>query len=107
MTKNYRESLRSPAHLKSMDLKGLSCRKRVALLCDYLDGELPAAARRIVAAHRRSCLPCARVLASLECTLSALRELRTPARIPAAARRSLRAALRSAAGKRRRQEKNQ
>lgn len=88
-----RESLRGPAHLKRMDLQRLSCRKRVALLCDYLDGELPAAARRVVAAHRRSCLPCEQVLASLERTLAALRGLKSGAKAPAASRRALKRAL--------------
>ncbi len=77
-----------------MDLERLSCRRRVALLCDYLDGELPAAQKRVVAAHRKSCLPCARVLESLERTVSALRRLKHGVRPPPAARRSLLAALR-------------
>ncbi|NNN05926.1 MAG: hypothetical protein HKL90_08500 [Elusimicrobia bacterium] len=90
-----REPFRSPAHLKkSMDMERLSCRRRVALLCDYLDGELPAAQRRVVAAHRKSCLPCARVLESLERTVAALRGLKRGVRPPAAARRSLLTALR-------------
>lgn len=90
-----RESFRTHAHLKTrMDPERLSCRRRVALLCDYLDGELPAAQRRVVAAHRKSCLPCARVLESLERTVSALRGLKRGVRPPAAARRTLLAALR-------------
>lgn len=92
-----RESFRLPAHLKGMDLKSLSCRRRVALLCDYLDGELPAPQRRVVAAHRRSCLPCAQVLASLERTLAALRGLKGGAGVPARAKSGLKAALRAAA----------
>lgn len=82
-----------------MNLKTLSCRKRVALLCDYLDGELTAPQRRVVAAHRRSCLPCAQVLASLERTLAALRGLKAGGGVPARARAGLKAALRSAAGR--------
>lgn len=93
------ESFRQFAHLKTrMDLEKLSCRRRVALLCDYLDEELPAAQRRVVAAHRKSCLPCARVLESLERTVSALRGLKRGVRPPAAARRSLLAALRRGPG---------
>lgn len=73
-----------------MDLERLSCRERVALLCDYLDGALPPASRRLVAAHRRSCLPCAQVLASLERTVDVLRG--SP--LGSAAPRGLKAALR-------------
>ena len=90
-----RESFHQFAHLKGrVDLEKLSCRLRVALLCDYLDGELPASARRAVAAHRRSCLPCAQVLKSLERTVAALRGLKRNSRTPDRARRALRAALR-------------
>ena len=93
-----RESSTTPAHLKSrMDLEKLSCRRRVALLCDYLDGELPPRQRRLVAAHRRSCLPCARVLESLERTVAALHGLKKRPRAPAAARRSLSDALKKIA----------
>ncbi|MDE2490787.1 MAG: hypothetical protein KGM24_08055 [Elusimicrobia bacterium] len=83
------------------ELEKLSCRRRVALLCDYLDGELPAASRRLVAAHRRSCLPCAQVLASLERTVRALKGLRGDAKPPAASRRTLKTALARAARPRR------
>lgn len=101
MKRSGRESFARGAHLNPMDLEDLSCRRRVAVLCDYLDGELPAAARRAVSAHRRSCLPCAQVLASLERTLAVLHGLKSRARVPAAARRSLGRALRRAAGKKR------
>jgi|GEM_PF-1979280 len=76
-----------------MNLEGLSCRKRVELMCDYLDRELPPKARKAVAAHRRSCLPCAEVLASLTRTVRLMKSLRTRAKVPASARRALRAAL--------------
>jgi anti-sigma factor RsiW len=76
-----------------MNLERLSCRKRVQLLCDYLDRELPPKARKAVAAHRRYCLPCAEVLASLERTLGLLKGLRTSGQVPAATRRALRAAI--------------
>jgi anti-sigma factor RsiW len=62
-------------------------------MCDYLDGELPPAERHIIAAHRRSCLPCASVLSSLKRTVAALRASKTTAKLPAAARRRLRARL--------------
>ncbi|OGS41201.1 MAG: hypothetical protein A2506_00865 [Elusimicrobia bacterium RIFOXYD12_FULL_66_9] len=76
-----------------MKLERMSCRRRLALMCDYLDGELPPAARRLIAAHRRSCLPCARVLASLKRTVAALRESKTAVKPTPAARRRLRARL--------------
>ena len=76
-----------------MKLEGLSCRRRLALLCDYLDGELPAADRRVVAAHRRSCLPCGQVLASLKRAVSALRASKKTAKLTAAARLRLRSRL--------------
>lgn len=91
-----RESFVRRAHLNRMDLNKLSCRKRVALLCDYLDGELSPSQRRVIAAHRRSCLPCAQVLASLKRTVAALRGLKSSLRAPSAARRHLRIALRHA-----------
>ncbi len=83
------------------ELESSSCRRRVALLCDYLDGELSASSRRLVAAHRRSCLPCAQVLASLERTVRALKRVKRGWRAPAASRRSLAAALRAASARRR------
>lgn len=89
-----REPFRASAHLKGVDLEKLSCRRRVALLCDYLDGALPAAQRRVVAAHRKSCLPCAQVLASLERTLAALKTLKRGTKAPASARKALARALR-------------
>jgi anti-sigma factor RsiW len=76
-----------------MKLEGLSCRKRVELLCDYLDHELPPKAREAIAAHRRSCLPCGEVLASLKRTVRLLQALRAPAKAPASSRRALRDAL--------------
>lgn len=74
-------------------LETLSCRRRLALLCDYLDGELPSAAKRVIAAHRRSCLPCAQVLDSLKRTVTALRVSRKTLKLTTAARRRLHARL--------------
>lgn len=71
-----------------MKLEGLSCRERVKLMCDYLDGELPPSRRRLVAAHRRSCLPCRDLLASLERTARMLRNLKNGT-APASSRRGL------------------
>ncbi|MFI5361999.1 MAG: anti-sigma factor family protein [Elusimicrobiota bacterium] len=76
-----------------MKLERLSCRRRVALLCDYLDKELPASERKIIAEHRRSCRPCSLLLASLQRTVRTLRKLKTAAKTPESARRKLRAAL--------------
>lgn len=74
-------------------LERLSCKQRLALLCDYLDGELSPSAKRVVAAHRRSCLPCGQVLASLKRTVAALRASKKTAKLTAAARLRLRSRL--------------
>lgn len=71
-----------------MTFKRLSCRKRLELLCDYLDKELPPEARKAVAAHRRSCLPCAEILTGLTRTVGLLKTLRGRQRAPASARRA-------------------
>lgn len=76
-----------------MNLETLSCRKRLTLLCDYLDATLPPASRKVIAAHRRSCLPCREVLASLTRTVRVLRGLRARTKVPAATRRAWRAVL--------------
>ncbi len=80
-----------------MRLEKLSCRRRVALLLDYLDANVPAAQRKVLARHRRSCRSCAGLLASLRRTVSALRALKRPARPSESSRRALRAALSRAA----------
>ena len=76
-----------------MKLERLSCRERVDLLCDFLNKGLPASQRRLVAEHRRSCRPCAELLASLQRTVSTLKKLKSRSKAPASARRALRAAL--------------
>ncbi len=79
-------------------LEKLSCRERVELLCDYLDRELPAAQRRLVEEHRRSCRSCAALLRSLTRTARALRALKT-AKPPASARQALLRSLKGGAGR--------
>lgn len=74
-------------------LQELSCRRRVAVLLDYLDRELPAAQRKLVSAHRRTCGSCGAFLASLERTVSLLRALGRGAKPPQSAHRALLAAL--------------
>lgn len=74
-------------------LEGMSCRRRLALMCDYLDGELPPSAKRVIAAHRRSCRPCGQVLASLKRTVAALRASKKTSKLTAAARLRLRSRL--------------
>ena len=76
-----------------MKLEKLSCRRRVALLLDYLDRTLPAAERKLLSGHRNSCRTCSALLASLERTVKTLHALKQGSKAPAAARRSLRAAL--------------
>lgn len=73
-------------------LETLSCRRRVELLCAYLDKELPAEERRLISAHRRSCRPCSEFLASLSRTVAMVRRLKR-AKAPDASKRALRAAL--------------
>jgi hypothetical protein len=76
-----------------MKLERLSCRKRVALLCDYLDKELPASRRKAIAKHRLSCRPCSELLASLQRTVQTLQQLKNLSKAPRSARRKLRVAL--------------
>lgn len=76
-----------------MKLERMSCRKRVGLLCDYLDKKLPASRRQAIAAHRRSCRPCSELLASLTRTVEVLKKFKCRSKAPASARRDLKAAL--------------
>lgn len=79
-----------------MKLERLSCRERVERLCDYLDKDLSPAQRRLIARHRRSCRPCAELLASLQRTVSTLKALKRGSKAPASSRAALRAALKRA-----------
>ncbi len=79
-----------------MRLEKLSCRRRVALLLDYLDANLPPAQRRVLARHRLSCRSCDGLLASLRRTVRTLRALKRGAKPPETARRALSAALKRA-----------
>lgn len=76
-----------------MKLESLSCRRRVALLLDSLDRELPASERKLLARHRAVCRSCAGLLAGLERTVRTLRALKKASKPPASARRALRSAL--------------
>jgi len=53
-----------------------ACRRVLALLSDYLDGELDGAARGDAEAHLEACAPCACSAAELASTIRALRGLR-------------------------------
>lgn len=75
------------------ELARLSCRRRVELLCDYLDRRLEPSEKRIIAAHRRGCRTCASLLDSLTRTIKTLHELKRT-KAPPSARRALMAALR-------------
>jgi anti-sigma factor RsiW len=77
-----------------MKLENLSCRRRVGLLLDYLDRELPASQRKLLARHRSSCRSCASLLKTLESTVRTLKVLKRKASPPDSARRSLAASLR-------------
>lgn len=76
-----------------MKISNLSCRRRVALLCGELDGELSPALRRALAAHRRGCLPCADLLRSLRRTVELLRSSASATGPSAKARKTLSVAL--------------
>jgi anti-sigma factor RsiW len=78
-----------------MKLENLSCRRRLALLLDYLDRELPAPQRKLLARHRASCRSCASLLTTLEHTVRTLRALKRASKPPASARRALAASLRN------------
>lgn len=77
-----------------MKLETLTCRRRLALLLDYLDKELPAKERRILARHRASCRACASLLRTIEHTVRTLKALKKSSPPPASARRALAASLR-------------
>lgn len=76
-----------------MKLEGLSCRRRVGLLLDYLDRELPASKRKLLARHRSSCRSCASLLKTLERTVRTLKVLKRKTPPPASACRALRSSL--------------
>lgn len=79
-----------------MKLERLTCRQRVERLCDYLDKDLPPAQRELVARHRRSCRPCAELLASLQRTAATLKALKRGSKASVRSRAALRAALKRA-----------
>ena len=71
----------------------MSCRPRLGLLLDYLDKELPAPQRRLLARHRAACRSCASLLKTVEHTVRTLRALKKASPPPASARRALAASL--------------
>jgi anti-sigma factor RsiW len=75
-------------------IAGLSCGEVLALLSDYLDGDLDAAAGRQVEDHLRGCEGCARFGGEFKGTVQALRAhlARAPA-VPAGVLDRLRLAL--------------
>lgn len=75
-------------------LEAMSCRRRLGLLLDYLDKELPAPQRKLLARHRASCRSCASLLKTVEHTVKTLKALKQASPPPASARRALAAALR-------------
>ena len=76
-------------------MKNLACAPGVDLLMDYLEGELPAAARAAIEAHVSGCERCVAFLESYRATPRVLREA-TAVTLPADLQASLLAALRAA-----------
>jgi len=73
---------------------GLSCSSVLAVLSDYLDGDLSAEERRKVEDHLRGCDACARFGGEFRTTVQALRRhLSEPGGLPASLRARLRGAL--------------
>lgn len=72
----------------------MTCRRRLTFLLDYLDKELSAKERKVVARHRASCRPCASLLKTVEHTVRTLKALKKASPPPASARRALAASLR-------------
>ncbi len=73
---------------------GLSCTAVLALLSDYLDGELPPEGRQRVDDHLRGCDGCARFGGQFQSVVRALRDrLVNPGPLPASVRERLRGAL--------------
>ena len=68
----------------------LSCEEVLALLSDYLDGELPAAALGSVEAHLSACEGCTKFGGQFKATVAALRDhLRAGPKLPARIRARL------------------
>jgi anti-sigma factor RsiW len=75
-------------------IAGLSCGDVLALLSDYLDGELAEAPRRQVEDHLRGCEGCARFGGEFTATVRALRaHLARAAEVPPRVLERLRVAL--------------
>ncbi|MCR4295082.1 MAG: hypothetical protein NUW21_06075 [Elusimicrobia bacterium] len=77
-----------------MKVEKMSCRRRLSLLLDYLDQELPAKERKLLARHRAACRSCASLLKTVEHTVRTLKALKKASPPPASARRALAASLR-------------
>jgi anti-sigma factor RsiW len=74
---------------------GMTCEEVLALLSDYLDGELDAKGLATVEAHLHACDGCTRFGGQLRATVTALREhLRSAPALPERVRERLRSLLR-------------
>ena len=69
----------------------IACREFVELVTEHLEGTLPEAVERAVAAHLELCEPCLIYLEQTRATAAALRTLPTPTLPPPARRRLLEA----------------
>jgi hypothetical protein len=78
-----------------MKLPELSCRRRVALIIDSLDRELPADQIKTLRNHQLTCRSCRKLLASLKRTVLTLKKVKKNSSPPTSSRLRLRQTIRN------------
>lgn len=73
--------------MEDREVAGIRCSAVLALLSDYLDGEIREEDRRLVEAHVAGCNVCERFGARFAAAVQSLRRLPPPAGEPAAMKR--------------------